>query len=416
MRRHRHRVEHCVVRDARSEAKRRRQRLRRRLDGVLLSFVAVACGRSDLAPSPERSPSASVTVAMPAPSRPLVTRGSTVPVANEDLILIAGGDVNLGRGQGQMILEDSHYDPFRHLRPWLASAHLRFANLESQLSDQRGETQSPNHTLVFTGPPAGADVLKAAGFDIVSLANNHAWDYRRKGFEETLDNLERVDVAVTGVSRDPGKQYEPTIIKVKAWSLAFFAVTHIWNAGRYSTHPGRHHVAWANFARLQERLERAHREHDLVILSYHGGVEYKDTPYPPPQRFITTTMNSGYVDVLIGHHPHVPRGVGWFEDRPALYSLGNLVFGKRSDNRWERTSFLARLTFRRRDGRRPGTRVDLCGYDLLGHTPRPFAGERRADAQAELSAHISRISKPLGGTRLGAWSADGCVEAMMPLP
>ncbi len=327
---------------------------------------------------------------------------------------MAGGDVSLGREQGQRILAEPAYDPLRFVRPWLAGADLRFVNLESQLSEQKGETQSPHHKLVFTGPPGGAEVLRAAGIDLVSLANNHAWDYGRRGFDETLDNLARVGIAHVGVSRAPGKHYEPTVVRVRDWSVAFFAVTHIWNAGRYSTHPGRHHVAWASWPELAARVEAAHRAHDLVVLSYHGGVEYADTPYPPAKRFIEMAMQSGHVDVLLGHHPHVPRGVGWFGDRPALYSLGNLVFDKRSDKRWERTSFMARLTVARERAGRPAVRLELCGYDLRGHTPHPFEGARREHSERELAEHVLAISEAVGGTTLGVWSEDGCLEARPP--
>ncbi len=371
-------------------------------------LLGLGCASSDEVPQ-EGEPAESVPpVASVTPS---VEAAPAAPAAPAELVMIAGGDVNLGRAQGQMILEDPAYDPFRHVRPWLAAADLRFVNLESQLSDQKGETQSPHHKLVFTGPPGGADVLKAAAIDIVSLANNHAWDYRRRGFEETLANLERVGIRYTGVSKERGKHYEPTLLSVKGFRIAFFAVTHIWNAGRYSTHPGRHHVAWANWGRLAKNVARAHAESDLVVLSYHGGVEYKDTPYPPQKRFIAAAMDSGHVDVLISHHPHVPRGVGWFDGKPALYSLGNLVFGKRSDNRWERTSMMARLTFRKRPGKRPSTRVQLCGYDLKGHTPHPFGTDEAK--RSELSTHIREISKPLGGADIGDVE-DGCFEVLAP--
>ena len=60
-------------------------------------------------------------------------------------MILAGGDVNLARGAGRRILEDPRYDPFREIAPLLASADLRFLNLESQLSDQGGELQSPDN-------------------------------------------------------------------------------------------------------------------------------------------------------------------------------------------------------------------------------------------------------------------------------
>jgi poly-gamma-glutamate synthesis protein (capsule biosynthesis protein) len=332
------------------------------------------------------------------------------PPPPPQLVLVAGGDVNLGRNAGQRILSDPSYDPFRHVAP-LLEGDLTFVNLESQLSDQKGETQSPTVKLMFTGPPAGADAVARAGIDVVSLANNHAWDYGRRAFDETLSNLERVKVAYAGVSREPGRQYEPTILSANGFSIALFAVTHIWNIGRYSQHPAREHVAWANARELVPRIEKARARHDLVLVSYHGDVEYSNEPFPPTLDFVRAVMRAG-ADAVLGHHPHVPRGVEWHGARPALYGLGNLVFDKRSDHRWERTSFIARLTFRRGQ---PVT-LEACPYDLVGDEPVPFAPERRAAAEAELRTHLQSISEPLGGSRVGESDARGCFAISAPTP
>ena len=101
----------------------------------------------------------------------------------------------MGRSCGKRLLSKPDYDPFLGVARLWADADLRFVNLESGLSEQHGETQSPLHGLVFTGPPAGAEALLRARVDVVSTANNHAWDYARRGFFETLENLDRVGVA-----------------------------------------------------------------------------------------------------------------------------------------------------------------------------------------------------------------------------
>ncbi len=147
---------------------------------------------------PEEQPAPAVSVA-PTPKPPPAAsapRKEPKPEARaEKLTVLFGGDVNLGRGAGQKILKDPKYDPFAEIAPLLSTADFRAVNLESQLSDQNGETQSPNHHLIFTGPPGGADVLAAAHIDLVSLANNHAWDYGKKALFETFTNLERAGVA-----------------------------------------------------------------------------------------------------------------------------------------------------------------------------------------------------------------------------
>jgi hypothetical protein len=125
---------------------------------------------------PSAQPSAAASAAPATPARDRVT-------------LIAAGDACFGRLVGQEILKDPTFNPFTSSAALLESADIRFVNMESQLSDQKGETQSPTQKLVFTGPPGGADALARGHIDIVSAANNHMWDYGRNAFFETLDNL-----------------------------------------------------------------------------------------------------------------------------------------------------------------------------------------------------------------------------------
>jgi poly-gamma-glutamate capsule biosynthesis protein CapA/YwtB (metallophosphatase superfamily) len=327
----------------------------------------------------------------------------------ERLVILAGGDVNLGRGAGQKILRDPSYDPFREVRPLLESADLRFVNLESQLSDQNGETSSKHHNLIFTGPPGGAETLARAGIDIVSLANNHAWDYGKQALLETFENLERAGVAYTGAHRESGKLYEPVVVRKKGWSVAFFAVTHIWNQGAIEQHAGRHFVAWAAFQHLAENLRRARAEHDLVLVSYHGGSEYVDVPMNWTRDFVRAVMLAG-ADALIGHHPHVPQGVGWFSGRPAFYSLGNLVFAMHSDHPWTGTSYFARLIFSA-DGK---LAVEACPYHILGHTPMLLGGSTKQARERMVTQRLKLTSMAVGGTQVGEPGELSCIPLAPP--
>jgi poly-gamma-glutamate synthesis protein (capsule biosynthesis protein) len=327
----------------------------------------------------------------------------------DELVILVGGDVNMGRGCGQKILRDPSYDPFQVVRPLLDTADLRMVNLESQLSDQNGETQSKHSQLVFTGPPGGADVLARARIDLVSLANNHAWDYGKAALFETFDNLERAKVAYAGACRDPSRIYEPTVIRKHGWSVAVFAVTSIWNQGDYEQHPGKQHVAWAAFDLLENQLKRARSEHDLVLVSYHGGSEYVDVPMQWTRDFVRAVMATG-VDVLFGHHPHVPHGVGWFGARPAFYSLGNLVFGMHSDHPWTGTSFFARLTFSRQ--RRP--LIEACPYHILGHIPMLFDDKTREARERSFASHLKLTSVAVGGTRIAEPGPLSCMRLDPP--
>jgi len=320
-------------------------------------------------------------------------------------VILAGGDVNLARGAGQHILDDPKYDPFRELGAWFSSADLRFVNLESQLSDRGGELQSPDNPLIFSGPPGGADVLARARVDVVSLANNHAWDYGKSAFLETIANLERARVRYAGASAQQGEQYEPVMVEVKGFKVAIFAVTNIWNQGAFADHAGKNYVAWAWLNRLEAPLKRARENADVVLLSYHGGSEYVDVPMTWTRDFVREAMELG-IDAVIGHHPHVPHGVAWFGARPVFYSLGNLVFAMHSDYTWTGISFMARLTFER--GR--DLEVEACPYTIDGHVPRPFAGANKAMLERSFTRKLKNLSLGLGGTVVAEPDGSGCMR------
>jgi len=393
----------------------------------VLAVLALTAG-CDRESAPNRSgaaPSASASAAVaPAPS---ASSGPDSAVAtpagdagqdgseaeSERLVIVAGGDVNLGRGIGQQLLRGENVNPFEPLAAVFRSADLRFVNLESQLSDQGGETQSKRNPLIFTGPPQGAALLAKAQIDVVSLANNHMWDYGGKALLETMAHLREAGVAYVGASEKKGQMYEPTVLRRRGWSVALFAVTHIWNQGPFQEHPGKHHVAWAeDLERMRVSIVRAKREHDVVLVSYHGGSEYVDVPMAWTRAFAKVVMNAG-ADALLGHHPHVPHGVGWFGSRPAFYSLGNLVFHLHRDYPWTGTGFLARLSFSRgEDG--ANLKVEACPYRILGVTPIPFEGKGKEPLEQSFKRHLNLVSVAVGRTEIGEPGENSCMPLAPP--
>lgn len=372
--------------------------------------LAVACNGPGLETSPDSgAPGAT------GPRSPEVQAATDASVprdradaASNELVILVGGDVNLGRGAGQQILRNPDYNPLSQLDPLLRTADLRFVNLESQLSDQDGETQSHQNHLIFTGPPGGARTLALAHIDVVSVANNHAWDYGKRALFETLANLRRANVAYVGASEARKAQYEPITLRLKGKRIALFAVTQVWNQPPFNTHEGQFHVAWASIELLKENILRARRESDIVILSYHGGGEYVEVPMQWTRAFVRDAMQLG-VDVIVGHHPHVPHGVGWIEDRPVLYSLGNLVFAMHSDYPWTGTSFMARLTF----GSGP-VRVEACPYYILGHEPLLFSGANKSFRERAMRRHLQEVSLTVGGSRVSEPGAFSCMTLSPP--
>jgi poly-gamma-glutamate capsule biosynthesis protein CapA/YwtB (metallophosphatase superfamily) len=248
--------------------------------------------------------------------------------------LLATGDVNLGRKVGQIILSGDTLYPFQLVRDVFSQYDLVFANLESQLSDQDGETESPTNNRVFTGPPQAAWSLRLGGIDCVSLANNHTGDYGRSALRQTIDELDRAGIAHVGATLGPREPSEPLILERRGIRFAFFACTAIipgsnpwW--GRF--------IAEADSAVLFPRIREVRPLVDFIVVSYHGGTEYADTASGPTRAFAAGAIESG-ADLFLGHHPHVPYGITEIRGRYCVASLGNFVF-EQTVPQWTMYSF-----------------------------------------------------------------------------
>lgn len=330
------------------------------------------------------------------------------------MTLIAGGDISFGRTPGQILLHDPAHDFFAPIAPWLGSAQLRFANLESQLTDTHGETQSPDLELVFAGPPSGADALARAGFDIVSLANNHAWDYGRKGFLETLENLDRVGMRYVGAGRRRHEAYGAVVARRGGAAIAMLAVTDIWNQGVLHTHKGAEYVAGADRAKLTDTIRelRADASIDAIVVSHHGGCEFTDRPLPRTRELSHAAIDAG-ADAVVGHHPHVLQGIEWYRGRPIFYSLGNLVMQLREGRPRQGLGMLARIEFER--GRAP--EAWICPYRTNDYRVKPLHMLPGARGELErFAGRIESLSRPWGELKIGEAHTDGCLSVQRPGP
>jgi poly-gamma-glutamate capsule biosynthesis protein CapA/YwtB (metallophosphatase superfamily) len=302
----------------------------------------------------------------------------------DTLRLYAVGDINLGRrlAKERLLHGDTLY-PFLALRDSLAAADITFGNLESPIAHD--PSTAPDSSVLFTAPPAAADALARAGFDIVSTANNHAWDGGRAAVEETMRQLTRAGVRFvgSGLGRDMAEQ--PVILERHGWRVAFFALTRAWNPAPYTfhSHAGSSYIAWGDTGRLYPAIRelKANGRADLVVVSMHGGTEYADTPPKHMQELARGVVDAG-ADLVLAHHPHVLQPVVWYKRRPIVQSLGNFVFLQ--DDPWTRLSAILRVVVT------PDRRLRLSAIPVrVGHQPTLAIGPAADSVRRRLRVRLS---------------------------
>jgi poly-gamma-glutamate capsule biosynthesis protein CapA/YwtB (metallophosphatase superfamily) len=235
----------------------------------------------------------------------------------------AVGDIMLGTEN--LLPPDGGVGFLKDPEPYLVGRDLVFGNLEGPLTDQGAPTKdtSTGRSFCFRTPPAYARFLKKAGFNILSLANNHANDYGPLGRAQTVEVLKELDIKTVG---DPGQLTEVDLGGgLKAVFLALAP-----NRGCQNINDLEGAVALVKKALADDPKA-------LVIVSFHGGAEgtaAMDMPLGPEtfmgenrgdlRRLATTLIDNG-ASLIIGHGPHVPRGLEVYKDRLIIYSLGNFA-------------------------------------------------------------------------------------------
>ncbi|MCC6222012.1 MAG: CapA family protein [Thermoleophilia bacterium] len=193
-------------------------------------------------------------------------------------------------------------------------------NLEGTLSTGPGSKCGPDSTncFAFQTPPGYASWLDRAGFTVLNLANNHSFDFGAEGQRQTVAALRRHGLRATG---RPG---QIAIQRVGAARVAILG---------FAPYP------WAqdltDLPAAAELVRKASREADLVVVTFHGGAEGADRTHVPPgpetylgeargdlRAFAHAVVDAG-ADLVIGHGPHVLRGMEWYGGRLVAYSLGN---------------------------------------------------------------------------------------------
>jgi poly-gamma-glutamate synthesis protein (capsule biosynthesis protein) len=246
----------------------------------------------------------------------------TAPPDTRPVTIAITGDIMLARSITDRLLATSDRYPFNGTADYLAAFDLTVGNLECVVSTLGARIPGKQYT--FEATPRGFDRLVAAGFDIVSLANNHSGDYGKAAFSDTLAKLPSYNITPLGGGANLAAAHTPVIKTVHSTTIGFLAYCEIQpnSFAATATTPGH---AWLDPNLMQADIKALRPQVDFLIVFTHWGVEYVLAENAHQQAMAHLAVDAG-ADFVVGAHPHVIQPSETYRGKPIVYSLGNFVF------------------------------------------------------------------------------------------
>ncbi len=302
------------------------------------------------------------------------------------------GDVNFTGRVGEIMHEKDFIWAFEPVKQALLEADYRVANLESPAGV--GGKKYCKKRVYFKADPENISALSYAGFDMVSLANNHALDYGPDVLRQTMIELDQRDIKHIGIVKDNFSRNEATIVDINGLKVAFLAYCNACPAefGPRSTTAGVS-IGLSPWIKKQVKQARA-KGADFVIAMPHWGSEY--FAVDKNQRYTAKVMADAGVDVIIGSHPHVLQKIEYIDKTLVVWSLGNFLFPMR----WQISMDSAIVKVNLQKGKR--ATYDILPVTLTSNRPVP------ADPHSETYKRVDYIT--LHGyqyNNVRTWPANG---------
>jgi poly-gamma-glutamate synthesis protein (capsule biosynthesis protein) len=260
---------------------------------------------------------------------------------DKEILLYAVGDVGPNREDPQSM--------FRHVSGFLKDGDIRFCQLETNLST-RG-TPLPQARLPMRTHPNYACALRDAGFQVVSFASNHCMDFGQEAFFDTIDAIKANGMEPIGAGRNIAEARRPAILERNGTRIAFLAYNSILPFGYWAEtdRPGCAPMrAWTIYEQVEPDqpgsrcrthtfphkddleamaadIEKAKSKADMVILSIHWGIHFVPAQLADYQCETARKAIDCGADLILGHHPHILKGIEVYKGKAIMYSLGNFA-------------------------------------------------------------------------------------------
>lgn len=250
----------------------------------------------------------------------------------QDTITIIGvGDIMLGTDYPSpeyLHPSDDCNLLLKEVKSYLKDADVTFGNLEGVFAGDKGtakQCNNPDHCYVFRMPVNYVECIVNAGFDLISVANNHVNDFGYHGIQNTAKILKEAELAFSGFS-----EYPYTILELDSIKYGFCS---------FAPHSGT--VDLRKIEKAVEIVAMLDTLADIVVVSFHGGAEGKSHQHVTKEteyfydydrgnvyEFSHAVVDAG-ADVIFGHGPHVTRAIEVYKERLICYSLGNFCTYRR---------------------------------------------------------------------------------------
>ncbi len=260
---------------------------------------------------------------------------------DDQLIMYCAGDVGPNR--------DDPDTMFTGVTTTLAGGDINFCQLEINISD-RG-TPLPQARLPMRADPDSARAIRDAGFHVVSFASNHCMDWGREAFADTLGSLREQSIKVIGAGENIREARKPALYNLKGSRIAFLAYNSVlpmayWaEEARPGCAPLRAYTVYeqiehdqpgtpcrihtftdkSDLSAMIADIQRARSEADIVIVSAHWGVHFIPAVIADYQKEIAHTAIDAGADLILGHHPHILKGIEVYKGKVVFYSLSNFA-------------------------------------------------------------------------------------------
>ncbi|HET8929027.1 MAG TPA: CapA family protein [Acidimicrobiales bacterium] len=292
---------------------------------VLVALGLVTACSSDGDPNGSGSGSTTGASTTVTESSSTLAPATTLPKPTARITINFAGDINFEDERAQL-LESDPGAILGAIAPVLADADLTVVNLESALTE-RGSPAPKAFT--FRTSPAALDVLRSAGVDVASLANNHGLDFGPDGVPDALAASRDKDFPIIGIGEDESQALAPYRTTIRGHRVSVIAATQVLDDNLISEwtatpdHPG-----LASAKRVDELVAQVRNVRpttDTLVVFLHWGIERQMCPSQVQQELALELVGAG-ADIVVGGHAHRLQGAGRMGDAIVGYGLGNFAF------------------------------------------------------------------------------------------